>query len=177
MSDFFNGMMANMQANQPVDILNQGAGAPVATAQPSFMTGLTSVVGGLSSIYRGKIEASGLRADAANMEGEASQDELAGQQEVVMALSRMNKDLASITVAGAASGIGSSGSLIASQNEALEIGERNIATAKSNTRLKSGAKRANARQLSADADIAKKGGLMDAGFGFLRNFQRVARRG
>lgn len=175
MSEFMESMATAMQINQPVGIGEFAA--PVPQRNTSFMTGLTSVVGGLASFMRGDIEGRALGREADQLEGEASQDELAGQDDVIKALTAMNENLASVTASGAASGIGTGGSLFATQERVIETGETNIEKINLNTRLKAQAKRGTAEQKRSDSGLARLSGLQDASFGVLNEFNRRQRRG
>ena len=176
MADFMNSMIATMQVGTPLEVA--GPGGPFhKTNNPNTFAGLTSVVGGLADIAGGKAEASRFESEARQLEDEATQEQIAGQAQVIDALKAMNTDLAQITVASAASGVSGQGSTLASFNEAEKTGERNVRNIKANTGLRSSGLRGGAIQKRAEAKFSKISGKLEASMRGMDFFARNVRRG
>lgn len=172
MAEMF-GTMFSAMAGNPVNLLAR----PVAAPNASFMSGVTSAVGGLAGLFKAKYENTAAQFEAAQIEGEAAQEELAGRQQVISMLGRLNSDLASINAAGFASGLRGGGSIATAKAEADKIAMDNIDIGRSNTKLKANQLRGQAAQVRISGKMAKAGALVDVGMAGLENFSRQVRRG
>lgn len=138
----------------------------------------STVIGGLASIASGKQQQQALNLQAADEETKAVQETINGRQDALSAMRKLNQDLSQITVAGYASGLdGSSGSIKAARNDAIQAGESNVNMARLNANYASAARRGQATQLRREGAAKRQAGVMGAVTGGLSLFSRVTARG
>jgi len=160
-----------------------GAGAAAAGAAAggfSLLQGVqiaSTVVGGLAAIFGGAQKQAALEAQAADEDIKASQELLNGREQAVKAMKQLNAEMAQSAVASFASGLAPSGSVLEAQNQALEIGQRNVDTARDNAAVASMGRRSQARQLRAEGSAAMTGGIFSALSGGLQSIARDWNRG
>lgn len=150
-----------------------GAGSTAMT----FLTGLSTVVGGLASIRSGQAQEAALEAQAQDETLRANQETINGREVALDAMKKLNDNLAAITVAGYASGLQSSGSVESAQREAMDVGEANMTMARENSRFAAAARRGQANQLRAEGAAARQEGIFGAIRGGLSWAQRGFARG
>lgn len=150
-----------------------GAGSTLATLASVGST----VVGGLASFAASRQQAAAAEQQAKQEDLQATQETINGREDALNAMRRLNQDLASITVAGYASGLDSSGSVQSAKDQALEIGEANMNMARTNAAMASAARRQQAQQYRNDAKGYKTAGIMGGIQGGLSLFARRNARG
>lgn len=156
------------------------AGAGAAAGGFSLLQGLqvaSTVVGGLAAIFGGAQKQAALEAQAADEDVKASQELLNGREEAVKAMRQLNAEMAQAAVASFASGLAPSGSVLAAQEAALEVGTRNVETARENGQVAALGRRSQARQLRAEGGAAMTGGIFSALSGGLQSIARDWNRG
>lgn len=154
-----------------------GAAGATGGGFAAFASGLSTVVGGLASVAAGAQQKAALDAQAMDEDMRASQETLNGRQAAVEAMRKLNDNMGQILVAGYASGLQSSGSVTTAQDEAREIGETNVSTARETGRMQSAARRSQARQLRIEGRAAQQAGIFGAIEGGLSLFSRKTARG
>lgn len=125
----------------------------------------------------GKQQAAAAEAQATESEQQATQEVINGREDALNAMRQLNKDLSSITVAGYASGLSPTGSVQAAKDQAGQIGEANINTARNNSQYASAQRRQQAQQYRNEAQGARTQGLLGAVQGGLSLFSRRQARG
>lgn len=156
-----------------------GAGAAAAGGF-SLLQGIqvaSTVIGGLASIFAGAQKQDALNAQAADEDLKASQELLNGREEAVKAMKQLNAEMAQSAVASYASGLAPSGSVLNAQSAALEIGDRNVSSARENSKMISLGRRSQAAQLRAEGRSAMTGGIFGAISGGLQSIARDWNRG
>ena len=143
----------------------------------SFLSGLSTVVGGLASIASGRQQKAALDQQAADEDVRATQETINGRQVALDAMKKLNDDMASITVAGFASGLQSSGSVEVAQQEAQKVGDRNMNMARENARFAAAGRRSQAKQYRIEGKAANTQGIFGAIEGGLSLFSRKTERG
>lgn len=160
-----------------------GAAAGAAGAASSglsvggFLSGLSTVVGGLASIAAGAQQKAAMDQQAMDEETRAVQETINGRTQALEAMKKLNDDMAAITVAGYASGLQSSGSIEQAQTEAQRIGETNMNMARDNSKFQAAARRSQAKQNRIEGRGAMTGGIFGAIKGGLSLFSRDMARG
>lgn len=156
------------------------AGAGAATGGFSLLQGIqvaSTVVGGLAAIFGGMQKQAALEAQAADEDIKASQELLNGRQEAVKAMKVLNAEMAQSVVASYASGLAPSGSVINAQEAALEIGDRNVSSARETGAMVAAGRRSQSAQLRAEGRAAMTGGIFSAISGGLQSIGRDWNRG
>lgn len=143
----------------------------------SALSGGLSLVSGLASIAQGNADAANLRDKAAWEDFNASRELTRGRQETVAALQAGNDAVAAAQVAGFASGLQSSGSVLNAKLDAIRDTEFNVATSRDEAMIMAGARRGEARRLREDAKSARMGGWMNAFGTWGSGLGRFARTG
>lgn len=137
----------------------------------------STVVGGIAALSAGAAEKQALYNRAEDEEIKASQEVLKGREDAVKAMQRTEQLLAQNAVAGFASGLEASGSVVTAQEEAMEIGDRNLATSRENAQMAVYGRRSQASQYRVEGDAAARTGMFKALGGVLGGFSRFAARG
>lgn len=130
----------------------------------------TTIVGGLSEIFKANAEASVLESKAAFADFEAEQELIKGRREALEARRAFNANAGAILARGAASGLQSSGSVDAAINDAQEAAQFDIGNAEDNAAIVSGTRRTQAREFRQQAGTTQSSGIFGAlshGFNFL----------
>ena len=130
----------------------------------------TTIVGGLSELFKANAEADVLKEKAAFADFEAEQELLKGKAEALDARRRLNANAGSIITRGAASGLTSSGSVGAAVDDATDAAQFDIGNAEDNAAISSGVKKSQAQQYRAQAGTTQTSGIFGAlshGFNFL----------
>lgn len=156
MADFMNAMVGGLQSSQPI-VRSESE------KRNTAFSGITSVLGGLSSIAASRSQASRQEREAALTDQEVGREELAGKSSVISELRQLNEDLAQINVAGGASGISGQGSFISSSSEASRFSGQRLRDINFGTGSRQRALIEQGRQQRFDADQTRAGGLL--GFG------------
>lgn len=144
---------------------------------PKFRSGAGTVLGGLSTLAKGNLEASQASVEATNLELDAQREELAGRNEVLNLTRQLNQDLSQIMAASGASGGAGGAGASASIREAFDINRENVQNSRFQTSQTSSALRANAVQKRSEGRLSKLSSRMDAGFGVLDYYDRKRKRG
>ena len=176
MADFMNTMTATMRASDPWEGLRT-VGPSHKGSNSELFSGMSSVVGGLADLRRGSAEQQIANQQAAQYDSEASQEELAGRNNVIANLDQMNANMAQIIAAGGASGIAGQGSLFSSINDVEKQGGENESSIRFNTKLKSSGLRGQAEQTRAEGKFAKAEGYGRLAGRAMDYFSRSRRRG
>lgn len=137
----------------------------------------STIVGGLSSIAAGRQQAAAAESQAQAEEMSATQETINGRNDALTALRRLNSDLSSITVAGYASGLDSSGSVQSAKDQAALIGNENMNMSRDNAAYAAAQRRQQAQQFRNEGRAAKTQGIMGAVSGGLNLFARRNARG
>lgn len=159
-----------------------GAAAATGAAASGFslagaLSGGLSIVSGLASIAQGRSEAAQLNDKAAWEDFNASRELTRGRAEAAAAMKAGNDAVAAAQVAGFASGLQSSGSVVEAKMDAMRDAEFNVSMARDEAFISAGARRGEARRLREDASAARRGGWMNAFGTWGSGLGRFARTG
>jgi len=153
------------------------AGAGAFSSFASIASIGSTVVGGLASIAAGNRQAAAQEQAAMDSETQAVQETITGRQDALQAMRQLNQNLAKVSVAGFASGLDSSGSISAAQNQALEAGQANIDMSRTNAAYASARRRGQSNELRREATGSRLAGYGQALSGGLSLLSRRTDRG
>lgn len=123
---------------------------------------VASGVSALSTIYSGYAGMRSQNAMAAQEDFNARQEELSGRQEALRALRASNEAQAQAVVGGAASGIGTTGSVEAAIGQARARGDQELSVTRENAALNAATRRVSSRGYRADGRQSLFGGFVSA---------------
>ena len=135
-----------------------GTAATAGTALLGALAGVSGIASGLASIARGNAEASSLIGQAEFEEFNAKQELLKGRSHALTAMRAANDAVASVQVAGFASGLTGAGSVATAKREAFEEGDFQVDMARSNAAIEAGIRRGTAASLRRDVGWARFSG-------------------
>jgi hypothetical protein len=126
------------------------------------LSGGLSIVSGLASIAQGRAESAQLLDKSAWESFNEKREVARGRSETIAALRAGNEAIAAAQVAGFASGLQSSGSVMQAKLDAARDTEFNVGMARDEAAIAAGARRGEAARLKRDAGWARFSGWTNA---------------
>jgi len=176
MGSLFNALN---QVGAPIDVTAPIAAAPNTSGinVTSFMSGATSVAGGLTRMMAGRAEQSQFQFEASQMDAKADEARNNGQRRVIAHLDQLNADLSQIASAGGASGLDGAGSLDAAMRDAERVADFSINLTEIDADRIATAHRGNALALRAQGKNAVSAAKSDVFSGIASGLDRMFARG